>query len=107
MNTQITPAKGYDTSRMIFSEPVSGSIPDSKPKIEFRRVNISTRNEDGTVGELIIPTSRLFSFGVSENTSQETGSVNGYTFPLCLWSRDGATEEEKTWTDTYLLVLIM
>ena len=100
MNTQITPAKGYDTSRMIFSEPVSGSIPDSKPKIEFRRVNISTRNEDGTTGELIIPTSRLFSFGVSENTSQETGSVNGYTFPLCLWGRDGPTEEEKIWTDT-------
>lgn len=99
-NTQITPAKGYDTSRMIFSEPVSGSIPDSKPKIEFRRVNISTKNDDGSVGELILPTERLFSFGVSENTSQETGSVNGYTFPLCLWGRDGASEDEKIWTDT-------
>jgi len=85
---------------MIFSDPIAGSIPDSKPKIEFRRVNISTRNEDGTVGELIIPTARLFSFGVSENTSQETGIVNGYTFPLCLWGRDGASQEEKVWTDT-------
>lgn len=104
-NTQITPAQGYDTSRMIFSDPISGSIPDSKPKIEFRRVNISTRNEDGTVGELIIPTARLFSFGVSENTSQETGIVNGYTFPLCLWGRDGASPEEKAWTDTIDMVI--
>ena len=100
-NTQLTSPAGYDTSRMIFSEPVSGAIPNSTPKIEFKRINISTRNEDGTVGELILPTERLFSFGVSENTSQETGKVNGYTFPLCLWNRDGATQMEKAWTDTF------
>ena len=99
--TQITPAKGYDTSKMVFSEPTSGAIPDSKLKIEFKRINISTRNEDGSTGELILPTSRIFSFGVSENTSQETGKINGYTFPICLWNRDTPTDEEKAWTDTF------
>ena len=69
--------------------------------MSLRRINIATRNEDGSVGELIIPTSRLFSFGVSENTSQETGKVNGYTFPICLWNRDSPTDEEKAWTDTF------
>jgi hypothetical protein len=87
--------------RIVFSEPISGTIPDSKPKIEFKRINITTRNEDGSTGELILPTSRLFSFGVSENTSQETGKVNGYTFPLCLWNRDGPSDEEKEWTDLF------
>jgi hypothetical protein len=100
-NTQLTPPAGYDTTRMVFSEPISGAIPNSIPKIEFKRINISTRNEDGSVGELILPTERLFSFGVSENTSQETGKVNGYTFPLCMWNRDGATAAEKAWTDTF------
>ena len=100
-NTQLTPTLGYDTSRMIFSAPIAGNIPDSKPKIEFKRINILTKNEDGTVGELVLPTTRLFSFGVSENTSQETGKVNGYTFPLCLWNKDGPTDEEQTWTDTF------
>ena len=100
-NTQITPIEGYDVSRIVFSEPTSGAIPDSKPKIEFKRINISTRNEDGSVGELILPTTRLFSFGVSENTSQETGKVNGYTFPICLWDRESPTEQEKAWTDTF------
>ena len=104
-NTQITPVEGYDVSRMVFSEPISGSIPDSKPKIEFKRINISTRNEDGSSGELIFPTSRLFSFGVSENTSQETGSVNGYTFPICLWNRDAPTDQEKTWTKVFEQVI--
>ena len=96
--TQLTSVRGYiPKERMIFSEPISGEIPDSKPKIEFKRINISTRNEDGTEGELIIPTGRLYTFGVSENTSQETGLTTDYTFPLCLWSRDGATSEEEIW----------
>lgn len=101
-NTQLTPAEGYNPKKcMIFSDPIVGSIPDSKVKIEFKRINISTRNEDGSIGELIIPTERLYSFGVSENTSQETGNVTGFTFPLCLWNRDGVTPAEKTWVDTF------
>ena len=101
-NTQLTPAEGYNPKeRMIFSAPIPGEIPDSRPKIEFKRINISTRNEDGTEGELIIPTERLYSFGVSENTSQETGKITGYTFPLCLWNRDSPTPQEKNWTDTF------
>jgi hypothetical protein len=31
-NTQLTPASGYDTKRMIFSEPQGGTIPDSNPQ---------------------------------------------------------------------------
>ena len=100
-NTQVTPIKGYDTNKIIFSEPILGSIPDSKPKIEFKRINISTKNDNGSIGELIIPTSRLFSFGVFENTSQETGKINGYTFPLCLWNKDGHSDEEKEFTDLF------
>jgi hypothetical protein len=99
--TQLTQPTGYDVSNLILSDVVDGEIPDSRPKIEFKRINISTKNADGTVGELIIPTSRLFSFGVSENVSMETGKVTGYTFPLCLWDRDGPTPAERAWTDTF------
>ena len=73
-NTQLTSAIGYDTSNMRFSEPVLGSIPDSKPAISYRRINITTINPDGTEGELIIPTDEVFSYGVGENTNIETGS---------------------------------
>jgi hypothetical protein len=100
-NTQLTSASGYETKRMIFSEAQTGSIPNSKPEISFKRITISTKNEDGTVGALILPTSKLFSFGVSENLSMDTGKVNGYVMPLCLHNRDGATQEEKEWTETF------
>jgi len=100
-STQLTAANGYDTSRMVFSEPIEGNIPGNGPSISFKRINISTRNPDGSVGELIIPTERLFSFGVSENISMDSGKVNGYTMPLCMWNRDGPTDAEKAWTDTF------
>lgn len=101
-NTQLTSCKGYIAKdRIIFSAPINGEIPNSVPKIEFKRINISTRNPDGSKGELILPTERLYSFGISENISQETKRVTGYIFPLCLWSRDGPTPEEKLWTDTF------
>jgi hypothetical protein len=99
----LTSAEGYNPQeRMIFSEPVPGSVPDSKPKIEFKRINISTRNEDGTVGELVISAPpKLFSFGVSESVNEETKKVMGYTFPLCMWNKEKPTDEEKAWTTTF------
>ena len=96
-NTQLTTASGYDVTRMVFSDPIQGTIPNSKPAIAYKRINISTKNEDGTVGELIFPTEQLFSFGVGENKSLDTGKVNGYVMPLCLYNRDTPSKNEKSW----------
>lgn len=99
-NTQLTPAQGYNPKkRMIFLPPNVEYIPDSK--IEYKRINILTENEDGTQGELILPTERCFSFGVSENISPDTKKVTGWTFPICLWSKDGVTDPEKAWVETF------
>ena len=100
-NTQLTPAIGYNTSRMIFSDPQDGTIPGSTPSIKFKRINIRTKNEDGTIGDLIISTERVFSFGVQENKSLETGEVNGHVMPLCLWNKEGATSEEEEWITSF------
>ena len=98
-NHQLIEVSNYDVNRIIFSEPIKGAVPDSP--IEYKRINLSTRNEDGTVGDVILPTSRLFSFGVSENRDSKTQEVNGWTLPLCLWDRDGASQEQKDWTTTF------
>lgn len=99
--TQLTPASGYNTDRLIFSEIQTGTIPNSKPQISYQRININTRHEDGTMGPLIIPTGKLFSFGVSENTNPETGKVNGFVLPIVLGNRDGPTPEESEWIETF------
>lgn len=96
---QLTPATGYNTNNMVFSKAEKNSIPNTP--MQYRRVRIATKYSDGTEGDLIFPTERLFSFGVCENRDQASDKLNGYTFPLCMWSRNGPTEAEKNWTDTF------
>jgi hypothetical protein len=108
-NTQLTIASKYETSRLVFSKPEIETIPNNNSKatpIEYQRVKIQTRNPDGTIGDLILSTSEVFSYGVSENIGQD-GTVAGHVMPLCLWHRDRdlkkcvPTDEEKEWTDTF------
>jgi len=98
-NTQLSQPSGYDIKNTIFSEIIPGSIPNSQ--IHYKRIMITTKNPNGTTGELILPTPRVFSFGVSENKDMVTGKVNGYVLPLCLWSRDGPTKDEKAFSTTF------
>jgi hypothetical protein len=99
-NTQLVSAPGnYDTGRMLFSKCETNTVPNSS--ISYKRININSRNADGTVGELVLGTPRLFSFGVSENTDPATGKVNGYTMPLCLYTKDAPRDEEKQWVDGF------
>lgn len=104
-NTQLTLASGYDINNIVFSDVQHESIPKSVPQINYKRIMIRTKNSDGTIGDLIMPTEKLFSFGISENTNQETGKVNGYVMPLCLHTRDGATNEEKEWSETFTAIV--
>jgi hypothetical protein len=101
LNTQLSSAIGYNSQNIIFSKPIPGSIPNSIPAINYKRVNISTRNTDGSVGELVFCTDELFSFGVNENTNVETGKVNGHVIALCLWNKDAPTDGEKAFTSTF------
>lgn len=98
-HTQLTPAAGYNTDRIVFSKIVTTAVADSK--LSFKRINILTKNPDGTTGDLVLGTSNVFSYGVSANTDPTTQKVNGYNLPLCLWNKDGPSDAERQWTDTF------
>jgi hypothetical protein len=100
-STQLVDMETFDVSNMIFSDPIVSSIPDTTPAITYRRINISSRNDDGTVGELVLPTEEVYSFGVSENLDAKTKEVNGYVMPLCLFNKSGASDAEKRFVDVF------
>ena len=103
-NTQLTDPNGFDYSRIIFSKPETKQIPNddpSAPKMSYKTIRMGVKNPDGTRGDLVMSTSEVFSFGVSPNTAMGSNEVNGYTLPLCLWSKDGSTDEEKSFTDAF------
>ena len=98
-NTQLSSANGYNVEDMKFSKIIVQKIGNSD--MTSKRINISTKNEDGSEGELVFETSKLFSFGVSENLDQKTKEVTGYTFPLCLHAKDGPSDDEVAFTETF------
>lgn len=89
--------ENYDVDNMIFSKVI-----ETKGKAGGKRIYITTKNPDGSTGDLILPTCELFSFGVSEQTDfNDPTKINGYTLPLCLLNKDGPSDEETAWLATY------
>lgn len=97
--TQLTSAFGYDVKNIRFRKPVDGSILNDT--VKFKRIAIGTRNPDGSLGELVIPTLQVYSFGLSENVNPQTSKTDGYSLSLCLYSKDNPTEEQKKWVETF------
>ena len=105
-NTCLSNPKTYDVNNIRFANAVKSELKEEGgPTIKFFRIPISTMNEDGSVGELVLETSELFSFGVSENKDKTTKAVTGHTLPLCLWNKEGPTETEKCLSDLILKIV--
>jgi len=101
-SSQVADYHSFNTENIVFSKPESGSIAGSIPKISFKRIRVASRNNDGSVGELILLTPpNLMSFGLQENIEMGTGNVNGYQFPMCLWNKNGPSLDETKFVDTF------
>jgi hypothetical protein len=93
-NTQLTTVQDYDVNQLTFTDVQECAIPGDTQGLTYKRINVGTRYKDGTCGDLIIKTPKCFSFGVSPNINGKTGMVDGYSFPICLYSKEGKTPEE-------------
>lgn len=78
---QLTKPSQLRKESVIFSEPKSDKHGNESIKIQ-------TKYADNKVGPLVIETPFLFSFGVNERNSLESGELVGYTLPVCLWGKD-------------------
>lgn len=102
--TQLLNFDSFKPEDLVFMDPIVGKIPTtdtSKPALTYKRLPIMVRNSDGTIGELVLPTSLIFSYGPQENTNMQTGAVDGYSMPLCLFDKDGASEQEKRFVKVF------
>jgi hypothetical protein len=104
-SAQIIQTNEFDPKRIIYSEMKEEIMKTANPSVPIKgqRISLAYRYSDGTTGPLIIPVvPNRFSFGVSENKDPANpDKVNGYTLPLVLFSKDGATVEEKEWVRFY------
>lgn len=99
-NNKLSDFQNFNTENIIFSKPEIGNIPGQK--INFKRIRIACKNQDSSIGDLILSTpEKLHSFGLQESKDMATDKLNGYVLPICLWNRNGPSENEKKFTDLF------
>lgn len=98
--TQLIPASGYNVENMVFSTPVDQKIDN---KLLAKRVFISTKNPDGTIGELCMTSKDFrYCFGLNVNVDDKNKDiVTGYTMPICVTNKDGETQDDRDYIDTF------
>ena len=90
---ELSSYKNITQENIIFKEAKEYKVKDSK--IKYKRIPIEVKYPNGKKGTLVLETPVLFSFGVSENKDQKTGSLNGYSIPVCLWNRDSVPNTKE------------
>ena len=95
---QLSSFENISEENIVFYEPKDFQLRNSNNK--YRRIKIERRLPNGKLSLLVIEIPFLFSFGVSERKNQETGQLNGYSIPVCLWKKDEKpNQEEKDFYD--------
>ena len=90
---QLSKFENISKENIIFHEPKDFQLRNSNNK--YKRIKIETKLPNGKISPLVLETPFLFSFGISERRNQETGHLNVYSIPACLWKKDEKPNQEK------------
>lgn len=90
--------RNLDVSRIVVKE-----AKQNDPKALFKRFEITYRYTDSYEGEFIMLTPpNLTSFGLAETRGlDDKKALTGYQVSLMLYSKDGATEEEREFVEAF------
>lgn len=110
MTTELYDFSQYNPNNIVFCDPVKITVPGvafpiikvpilckyAKKKngeLQFDN-NGFIEVEDNAYGKCAFMFPEMFSFGVSENLDLVTKNLNGYQMSVCLYAKEGATEEQ-------------
>ena len=82
---QLSKFENISKENIIFHEPKDFQLRNSN--IKYKKIKIETKLPNGKISPLVLETPFLFFFGISERRNQETGHLNGYSIPVCLWKK--------------------
>lgn len=104
-DTQISNFVDYNTKSMIFSDLKEFSFKNPAGQdMKYHRINIATKNQDGTVGDLVFAMGKAYSFGISCSSGGDDKAKDndkkGHSLPLCLTDKDGPTSSQESFIDT-------
>ena len=84
--------KNFDINNVILEKVTKMT---TTAEIKFHRIFLKYKYDDGTIDKISIRTPTLFSYGVQENRSSQTNTLDSYTLPLIMYDKmAGQTEAE-------------
>ena len=96
--TILTPIDNLNVNDIVFSKPEINNIPGNK--LSYKRIRLNIKNGEELSDLVLESPPNLLSWGLAEQIDLQTNALNGYQIPVCLWSKNGPTAEEKKFTDT-------
>ena len=86
----LSPEK-FDIDDLVFGDKIEGEMKDGT---SFKKIPISVKRPDGSVGPLIMVSDTIFSFGVQRDTKYDT-----YTVSLALCDKDKPTRKQRQFVE--------
>ena len=96
---RLTNSNDVKVENIHFGKVEVGKVPGKN--MFFKRIPITITHGDDLYGSLFIKTEQCFSFGARENVNPDTGKVSGWTLPIVMYNKDGATEEQSKWVEKF------
>ncbi len=81
----------FDIDDLVFGDKIEGEMKDGT---SFKKIPISVKRPDGSVGPLIMVSDTIFSFGVQRDTKYDT-----YTVSLALCDKDKPTRKQRQFVE--------
>ena len=75
-----------------FGKSVTFEVPNSDKT--YDRIPITVEYDTNVSGPLLIKTDKCFSYGARQNVNKETGEVYGWTLPISMYDKEGATDHQ-------------
>ena len=96
---RLTNSNDVKVENIHFGKAVVGKVPGRN--MYYKRIPITITHGDDLYGPLFIKTEQCFSFGAQENVNPDTGKVSGWTLPIVMYNKNGATEEQSKWVEKF------
>ena len=97
---KLSNVSNFDVNRIVFTKvqkKSANNITYNTIGVKVRNVKHNSSELDGTIGDLVLATSEIWSPGVQENKF----APGTWSMPLFLYGMNGATDEEKKFVDVF------
>lgn len=89
-------AENFDINNIVYSKPEIKPIPGQK--VSCKRVHLSYKDGEDLQDVILESPPELLSWGLAEQHDMMSNQLTGYQLPICLWSKNGPSQQERAFT---------